>query len=235
MSSSAGTDRSPCAIHRKRTADTKLLGQCQLDGPIRWPRFRSAERQRSEYPEVRHHWHDLTADPRSRAGRTWRSSAASAQAGGDSSTRQACNSGRPLRKTRVTPRDAVGDGGDTNDFYVTILEEARAAHFGTVRLRRDSAGWRRMLATDAAVAQCTTGPSAPDPLERVSHQTLAPLENILPEEIDQPFVFYTWHPDAPSLQHVSPRRDFAAVEHRRTRTADRVRRGPDFSRDRTAG
>jgi uncharacterized damage-inducible protein DinB len=95
-----------------------------------------------------------------------------------------------------SPKQVIGHLAHANDFYVTILEEARAAHFSTVRLHRDSAGWRRMLATDAAVAQCTTGSAALDHFERVYQQTLVALENILPEELDQPFVFYTWHPDA---------------------------------------
>jgi uncharacterized damage-inducible protein DinB len=95
-----------------------------------------------------------------------------------------------------SPKQVIGHLAHANDFYVTILEEARAADFGAVRLHRDSTGWRRMLAIDAAVAQCTTGSAALDYFERVYQQALVALQNTSPEELDHPFVFYTWHPGA---------------------------------------
>lgn len=95
-----------------------------------------------------------------------------------------------------SPRQVIGHLAHANDFYVIILEQARAARFGTVRLHRDSAGWRRMLATDAAVAQCTTSSAVLDHFERGYQKALVHLKNISTEELDRPFAFYTWHPDA---------------------------------------
>ena len=93
-------------------------------------------------------------------------------------------------------KQVIGHLAHANAFYITIVEQARAAGFGTVRLRRGSAGWRRMLATDSAVAACTTTAGALDCFEQAYQQALALLRTLSPDELDRSFVFRSWQPGA---------------------------------------
>src|SRR5262249_19770815 len=80
--------------------------------------------------------------------------------------------------------------------FVMIVEEARAQDFGSVRLYQELAGWQRMLNTDGAVAACSTVSAALARLEQAYQQALPVLQGITPEELDHPFVLYSWRPDA---------------------------------------
>ena len=80
-----------------------------------------------------------------------------------------------------------------NDFYVMIVDEARATRFGTLQLHPNLVGWQQMLATDAAVAACTTTVAVLDCFERTYQGMLDVLADIQPQELDQPFIF--WQPD----------------------------------------
>jgi DinB superfamily len=86
-------------------------------------------------------------------------------------------------------KQIIGHLAHANDFYVMIVGEVRATRFGTVHLHPDLAGWQQMLATDAAVAACTTTLTALDCFERTYRGMLDVLDTLRPEEIEQPFVF----------------------------------------------
>ena len=51
-----------------------------------------------------------------------------------------------------TLKYVIGHLAHANDFYVMIVDEARAMSFGNVRLHPELEGFRRMMATAAAVA-----------------------------------------------------------------------------------
>ena len=122
-----------------------------------------------------------------------------------------------------------------------IVEEARASAFGAVRLDRyrELAGWQRMQATDAAVAQCATVPEALNRFEAAYERLLAVLHGLTPVELDRPFVLYEPQPAAKPVTTTLRRRVVAmAASHLREhqaqvaetlshwRAADQERRGP---------
>lgn len=83
-----------------------------------------------------------------------------------------------------------------NDFYIMIIDEARASNLGTVRLHTELSGWQRMRVTDEAVARCRTVAAAVGYFEHTYQQLQDTLESITPDELDQQFIFYAWQPDA---------------------------------------
>jgi len=93
-------------------------------------------------------------------------------------------------------KQIIGHLAHANDFYIMIVDQARASNFGIVRLHRELAGWQRMADTDAQVAQCASVLAAQDCFERTYQRMLAVLQNSTPEELDQPLVFYSWRQDA---------------------------------------
>src|SRR5262249_35102505 len=93
-------------------------------------------------------------------------------------------------------KQTIGHIAHAYDFFVMIVEEARAQDFGSVRLYQELAGWQRMLNTDGAVAACSTVSAALARLEQAYKQALPVLQGITPEELDHPFVLYSWRPDA---------------------------------------
>jgi GNAT superfamily N-acetyltransferase len=105
----------------------------------------------------------------------------------------------------------VGHLAHANDFYVMIVDEARAADFGTVTLHADLAGWRQMIATDAAIAQCSATQEAWACFERTYQRMLAVLENVTRAELDRPFVFC--RPDAEPLTTTLRQRVVAMAAH----------------------
>lgn len=52
-----------------------------------------------------------------------------------------------------TLRQTASHLAHSNDFYITIVEEAAATGFGHVNMRPELAGLQRMAGTDAAVAR----------------------------------------------------------------------------------
>ncbi len=82
------------------------------------------------------------------------------------------------------------------DFYLLIVEQARAADFGTVTLDPGMPGWRRVEATDAAVLECRDVPAVLDQLAATRDRALAIFEAITPGELDRPFTLASWRPDA---------------------------------------
>ncbi|HSH80915.1 MAG TPA: GNAT family N-acetyltransferase [Herpetosiphonaceae bacterium] len=93
-------------------------------------------------------------------------------------------------------RSVISHLAHANDFYVTIVDEARARNFGSVRLHPDMAGLQHMATTDAAIAQSSTAAAALACFERTYEHLLAVLEDITSEELDRPFVLsYTWQPE----------------------------------------
>jgi uncharacterized damage-inducible protein DinB len=91
-------------------------------------------------------------------------------------------------------KQIIGHLAHASDFYIMIVDEARATSFGTVVPRPELDGWQRMVATDAAVAACTTTQAALDCCERAYQGMLAVLDGITPNELDWPFGFH--RPDA---------------------------------------
>ncbi len=91
-------------------------------------------------------------------------------------------------------RQIVGHLAHANDFYVMIVEEARAQGFGEVTLHPGLPGWRRMQDTDAAVAACADVPAVLDCFERTYGRLLALLRGLTPEELDRPFVLRSPQP-----------------------------------------
>ncbi|MFL5805472.1 MAG: DinB family protein [Roseiflexaceae bacterium] len=63
-------------------------------------------------------------------------------------------------------KQIIGHLAHANDFYVMIVDEARATSFGAVVPRPELDGWQRMAATDAAVAECRSTQAALDCFER---------------------------------------------------------------------
>ena len=117
-------------------------------------------------------------------------------------------------EAEFSPKQIVAHLASANDFYVMIVDEARTTQFGDVRLHPGLAGWRSMQATDAAIAQCMTTLAALDCFERTYQRMLEVLDEIRPEELDRPFVF--WRPDtAPSTTTLRQRVIGMAAEHMR--------------------
>jgi hypothetical protein len=88
------------------------------------------------------------------------------------------------------PRQTIGHLAHACDFYVMIVEEARASEFGDVRLSSELAGGRRMEATDAEVAGCAATPDALASFERAHSRLLAVLAGVTSEELDRAFHFH---------------------------------------------
>src|SRR5258706_11670660 len=91
-------------------------------------------------------------------------------------------------------KQIIGHLAHANDFYVMIVDEARATSFGTVVPRPELDGWQRMAATYAAVAECRSTQAALDCFERTYQGMLAILYGITADELDRRFVFH--RPDA---------------------------------------
>ncbi len=85
------------------------------------------------------------------------------------------------------------------DFFLLIVEQARAADFGTARLDPGLPGWQRVEATDAAVLACRDVPEVLDQLAAARDHALAVSEAITLDELDRPFTLDeldSWRPDA---------------------------------------
>jgi uncharacterized damage-inducible protein DinB len=93
-------------------------------------------------------------------------------------------------------KQTIGHIAHAYDFYVAIIEQARADQFGTVRLQAKSPGWYRLLAIDAAIAQCASVPAVLERMAQTYQRALAVFEGLTAEELDRSFVFYTWRADA---------------------------------------
>ncbi len=91
-------------------------------------------------------------------------------------------------------RQIVGHLAHANDFYVMIVEEARAQGFGEAELHPGLPGWQAMQETDAAVAGCADVPAVLDCFERTYGRLLALLRGLTPEELDRPFVLCSPQP-----------------------------------------
>jgi hypothetical protein len=81
------------------------------------------------------------------------------------------------------------------DFYLTIVEEARATDFGTVTLRPGLPGWQRVVATDTTVLQCATVAKVLDQLDAVYQRSLDIFAHLTPDELDRTFVMASWRAD----------------------------------------
>ncbi len=91
-------------------------------------------------------------------------------------------------------RQIVGHLAHANDFYVMIVDAARAAQFGEAEIHPGLPGWRRMQDTDAAAAACADVPAVLDCFERTYGDLLALLRGLTPEELDRPFVLRSPQP-----------------------------------------
>jgi DinB superfamily len=96
-------------------------------------------------------------------------------------------------------RQIIAHLAHSNDYYITIVEETRAAGFGTVQLRPDSSGWQRMLATDALVLGAASVSEALAHFEHAYEHALAVIAGCTAEELDHPFVFRSWQADADAV------------------------------------
>lgn len=94
-------------------------------------------------------------------------------------------------------KQVIGHLAAANDFYLMVVEEARATAFGTVRLHSGLVGWQRALAADAEVARCEGAPAALEAVERAYRRLLAVLEGLTSKELDRPFVFLDQQPGEP--------------------------------------
>jgi DinB family protein len=95
-----------------------------------------------------------------------------------------------------SPKRIVAHIAHAYDFYLLIVEQARAADFGTARLDPGQPGWRRVEATDAAVLACRDVPAVLDQLAATHDRALAIFAVIIPDELDRPFMLASWRPDA---------------------------------------
>jgi hypothetical protein len=86
-------------------------------------------------------------------------------------------------------RQILGHLAHANDFYMMIIDEARATQFGDVRLHPGLAGWHAMSATDAAVAECTTVQAMLDCFQRTFWHMLDIVQDLQPAELDREFRF----------------------------------------------
>lgn len=78
------------------------------------------------------------------------------------------------------------------DFYVMIVEQARAADFGTVSLPLDSAVWQPMRATESMALACKDVASLLDLLASVYGWTLLEFQGITSDELDRSLVLMPW-------------------------------------------
>jgi uncharacterized damage-inducible protein DinB len=95
-----------------------------------------------------------------------------------------------------SPKRIVAHIAHAYDFYLLIVEQARATDFGTARLDPSLPGWRRVEATDAAMLACRDVPATLDQLAATRDRALATFEAITPDELDRPFMLASWRPDA---------------------------------------
>lgn len=127
-----------------------------------------------------------------------------------------------------SPRQIISHLAQSTDFYLGIIEGARATTFGAVQL-----DFERLLpraqSTDAEVARCATVPDARDRFERAYRRLLDVLDGLTPEELDRPFVFLDQQPGEPPAmtttlrQRVLPRAASHLREHQ-AQLADTVAR-----------
>ena len=110
-------------------------------------------------------------------------------------------------------RQIVGHLAHANDFYVMIVDAARAAQFGEVTLHSGLPGWGQMQDTDAAVAECADVPAVLDCFEHTYGRLLALLRGLTPEELDRSFVLRSPQPTVTTTLHERVVR--TAAEHLR--------------------
>lgn len=91
-----------------------------------------------------------------------------------------------------SPKRTLAHITSAYDFYVMIVEQARAAEFGTVSLPLDSAVWQPMLATETMALACTDVASLLDLLASVYGWAVLEFQGITPEELDRSFVLMPW-------------------------------------------
>jgi hypothetical protein len=94
-----------------------------------------------------------------------------------------------------SPKRIVAHIAHGYEFYLLIVDQARATDFGTAHLRPDQSGWQRMVATDEAALQCETVPALLAVLDATYDRALAVFEGITPVELDRPFMLASWRPD----------------------------------------
>jgi hypothetical protein len=95
-----------------------------------------------------------------------------------------------------SPKRIVAHIVHAYDFFLLIVEQARATDFGTARLDPGLPGWRRVEATDAAVMACRDVSAVLDQLAAARDRALAVFEAITPDELDRPFMLASLRPDA---------------------------------------
>jgi uncharacterized damage-inducible protein DinB len=136
-----------------------------------------------------------------------------------------------------TLKDIISHLAHANDFYVMIVDEARATNYARVRLHPELAGFRQMTATDAAVVQCATVLAALACFERAFQRMLTVLQGCAPEELDRPFsLSLSWQPDIePVTTTLAQRVLTTAVDHLRehqTQLSDTLARWQATHRER---
>jgi hypothetical protein len=103
-----------------------------------------------------------------------------------------------------------------NDFYLMIVEAARADNFDRVRLHTELPGWQRMAATDAEASRCTSVAALYECFERAFQRLLIVLTGITAAELERPFVLYELKPTAePHLTTLKQRVLHMAASHLR--------------------
>ena len=87
-------------------------------------------------------------------------------------------------------KQIIGHLAHANEFYIMIVEEARASRFEIVKLDPELQGWKLMAASDATVAQCKTTAAAFNCFNHTYQAMREVLGGLADAELDQPFVFY---------------------------------------------
>lgn len=112
------------------------------------------------------------------------------------------------------PRQLAAHLTSANDFYLMILEEARAAAWGDVLPHGGMASWRRVRTTWDDVDRCAGVAAAAELFERSRVRLVAALAGLAAVELDRPFVFHDPQPDAGVEETTLRRRIFGpAVGH----------------------
>lgn len=118
-----------------------------------------------------------------------------------------------------SPRYIISHMAHTNEFYLSIIEQARSAGFARVRLDPEPAV-QRMRGIDDEIAQRATVPDVLDGFERACRRLLTELETLTPEEVDRPFILDSGQVyDEPGATTLRERVMERAAEHLREHRA----------------
>ena len=94
-------------------------------------------------------------------------------------------------------KETIAHVAHAYDFYILILDQARAQDFTSVTMRNELPGWQALFCTDDAVKSCQTTSAVLSALQQAYDHVLTHFQTITHEELDRPFTYDSTRPDEP--------------------------------------